>query len=70
MEQSAHEDRSRLPKADAPRRQISLRLTEDEREELEALAKKDGRSRSGMAHRLYMRGLAEIKNEMQKGGES
>ncbi|EAO4343359.1 hypothetical protein D6F99_04620 [Salmonella enterica] len=67
MEQSAHEVRSRLPKADTPRRQVSLRLTEGEREELKDLAKKDGRSCSGMAHRLYMRGLAEIKNEMQKG---
>lgn len=40
------------------------------RAKLEVLVKKDGRSRSGMAHRLYMRGLAEVKNEMQKGGES
>ncbi|EAS0523674.1 hypothetical protein EX076_17100 [Salmonella enterica] len=65
MEQLSHEDRSRLPKADTPRRQISLRLKEDEHAELEALAEKDGRSCSNMAHRLYMRGLAEIKKEMQ-----
>lgn len=65
MEQLSHEGRSRLPKANAPRRQISLRLTEDEWAELDALAKKDDRTCSNLAHRLYMRGLAEIKNEMQ-----
>ncbi|EBC0165461.1 hypothetical protein CR770_14380 [Salmonella enterica] len=59
--------RSRAPKAKNPRKTVLLRLDEGEFSALEGMAKKEERSRSNMARLLYLRGLAEIKNEMQKG---
>lgn len=53
--------RSRAPKAEKPRKTVLLRLDEGEFLALEAMAKKEERSRSSMARLLYLRGLAEGK---------
>ncbi|MGF2654617.1 hypothetical protein ACQUWL_19155 [Serratia marcescens] len=64
MEQ-IRDTRSRAPKASSPRKMVLLRLDEGEFSALEEMAKKEERSRSNMARLLYLRGLAELKNEMQ-----
>lgn len=66
MEQT-RDIRSRAPRAKKPRKAVLLRLDEEEFSTLEGIAKKEDRSRSNMARLVYLRGLTEIKNEMQKG---
>ncbi|MCL1962477.1 MAG: hypothetical protein FWG56_12070 [Desulfovibrionaceae bacterium] len=42
---------------------IALRLTDAEREQVKKLATKDGRSYSGFARQMYLRGLSAYLSE-------
>ncbi len=70
MGQEQPKARSRLKKAKKPRKQIGLRITQDEYAELDLLAEKDGRTASNLANWCYQRGLEAYKREKQQGGGS
>lgn len=57
MKQELHEARSRLPRGIAAKNPVPMRLSEDERAELEAIANRESRSSSSMARLIYLRGL-------------
>ncbi|CNH75250.1 MULTISPECIES: hypothetical protein [Yersinia] len=61
MKQVKHDQRSRLPKGIASKNPIPMRLSVDERLELEALAAKESRSISSMARLVCLRGIAAIQ---------
>ncbi|AKP32136.1 hypothetical protein [Yersinia aleksiciae] len=63
MKQVEHYQRSRLPKGIASKNPTPMRLSDDERLELEALAAKESRSISSMARLIYLRGIAAIQTE-------
>lgn len=61
MKQVKHNQSSRLPKGIAAKNPIPMRLSDDERRNLEALAAKDSRSISSMARLVCLRGMAAIQ---------
>lgn len=61
MKQLEHDQRSRLPKGIASKNPTHMRLSGEERSELEALAAKECRSISSMARLVYLRGIAAIQ---------
>ncbi|BET96471.1 hypothetical protein TCT1_13920 [Xenorhabdus sp. TCT-1] len=52
---------SRLPRGIASKNPIVMRLSVDEREELEAIAKKDSRSVSSMARIIYLSAVQNFR---------
>ncbi|HGM5349234.1 hypothetical protein FOT61_06260 [Serratia marcescens] len=63
MKQELHEPRSRLPRGIAAKNPIPMRLSEDERAELEAIATRESRSSSSMARLIFLRGLESFTAE-------
>lgn len=63
MKQVNHDQRSRLPKGITSKNPIPMRLSDEERSELEALATKECRSISSMARLVHLRGMAVITSE-------
>ncbi|MFQ6288016.1 hypothetical protein ACLMPM_21890 [Yersinia enterocolitica] len=63
MKQVKHDRRSRLPKGIASKNPIPMRLSDDERSTLEALAEKDCRSISSMARLFCLRGMAAAQTD-------
>lgn len=61
MKQVKHDQRSRLPKGIASKNPTHMRLSDDERAELEALAAKETRPISSMARLVYLRGITAIQ---------
>nr|WP_308530354.1 hypothetical protein [uncultured Serratia sp.] len=60
MKQANHAPRSRLPGGIAAKNPIPMRLSDDERAELEAIAAEESRSVSSMARLIYLRGLESL----------
>ncbi|EKN4093391.1 hypothetical protein [Yersinia enterocolitica] len=63
MKQVEHDQYSRLPKRMASKKPTPMRLSDDERSELEALAAKESRSISSIARLIYLRGIAAIQTD-------
>lgn len=63
MKQVNHDQRSRLPKGIASQKAVPMRLSDEEREKLEALAAKECRSVSSMARLVHLRGMETIASE-------
>ncbi|WP_099124857.1 MULTISPECIES: hypothetical protein [Xenorhabdus] len=61
MTLNKHIRRSRLPRGIASKNPIVMRLSVDEREELEAIAKKDSRSVSSMARIIYLSAVQNFR---------
>ncbi|NKI75780.1 hypothetical protein Dpoa2040_003096 [Dickeya sp. CFBP 2040] len=63
MTQENHDQRSRLPRGIASRSPTPMRLSDDERARLAALAEKESRSLSSMARLVFLRGLESFSAE-------
>lgn len=61
MKQANHAPRSRLPHGIAAKNPIPMRLSDEERAELEALAAKESRSISSMARLVCLHGIKTFK---------
>ncbi|KHT34432.1 hypothetical protein RD01_05965 [Pectobacterium carotovorum subsp. carotovorum] len=57
MTQENHDQRSRLPRGIASKNPTPMRLSDDERDKLAALAAQESRSLSSMARLVFLRGL-------------
>lgn len=60
MKQSENTQKSRIPKGLSCQHPIPMRLSEEERGQLESLAAKDSRSISSMARLIFLRGMAAV----------
>ncbi|PVZ87929.1 hypothetical protein C9426_10040 [Serratia sp. S1B] len=63
MKQDIHALRSRLPKGIAAKNPIHVRLSDDERAALEAIAAKESRSISSMARLVLLAGVKSFQVE-------
>ncbi|MEN3260030.1 hypothetical protein AAH678_14980 [Sodalis endosymbiont of Spalangia cameroni] len=66
MKQADHTKKSRTPRGIVSKNPVPLRLSTDEKAELEILATRESRTRSSMARLVYLRGVEAIAAE-QKG---
>lgn len=57
MTQENHAQKSRLPRGIASKNPTPMRLSDDERDKLEALAAQESRSISSMARLVFLQGL-------------
>ncbi|KER01736.1 hypothetical protein QPK14_21055 [Photorhabdus temperata subsp. temperata] len=65
MKQVKHVQRSRIPRGFVSKNPVPIRLSPDERRELEMLAEKEGRSLSSMARIVHLVGMVAIESELQ-----
>lgn len=63
MTQTHHVQRSRLPKGIASKNPIPMRLSDDERAELESIATRESRSISSMARLVFLSGIKQFQVE-------
>ncbi|CDG96496.1 conserved hypothetical protein [Xenorhabdus bovienii str. puntauvense] len=61
MTQDQHTRRSRLPKGIASKNPVVMRLSHDEREELNAIAARESRSASSMARIIYLSAVQNFR---------
>ncbi|CDH30737.1 hypothetical protein [Xenorhabdus bovienii] len=61
MTQDKHIRRSRLPRGIASKNPVVMRLSNDEREELNAIAARESRSASSMARIIYLSAVQNFR---------
>ncbi|CDH24448.1 hypothetical protein [Xenorhabdus bovienii] len=61
MAQDEHIRRSRLPRGIASKNPVVMRLSNDEREELNAIAARESRSASSMARIIYLSAVQNFR---------
>ena len=62
MSDSGNYPRTRMPKGDGPSPKVGVMLHQEDKDRLQAAARKDGRSESSMARLLILRGLDQIEH--------
>lgn len=63
MKQLNHTQKSRLPRGIASKSPVVMRLSPDEKAELEALSARESRSASSMARLVYLQGIKSFREE-------